>query len=55
MAFIFNKELHISDESFFSLPYHNMKLKYREFEKWVKEENKKMQEATNKAKSKSKK
>jgi len=32
-----------------------MKLKYREFEKWVKEEKQRMEEANNKAKSKSRK
>mgnify|MGYP005609954531 FL=1 len=52
LCFIFSKELNISDETFFNLPYHNMKLKYRFFEKWVNDEKKKMEEANNKMKSK---
>ena len=54
LAFIFNKELHLPDSEFFNLEYHNMKLKYRELEKYIKEEKKKMDEAMSKSKSKSK-
>lgn len=54
LAFIFNKELNLPDDVFFSLSYHNMRLKYREFEKYVKEEKKRMEEATAKSKSKGK-
>jgi len=54
LIFVFNKELHLSDEDVWKMPWHHLIKKYKLLKDWWKEQERKYKELESKAKSKRK-